>query len=161
MEELMLEYREALKQVKQMREKSTDPGDRAILGSIVGDLQYAIRWMRSGREPGSIRGIERRAAYQREIPFDPLWFQIEEYCQSLYPASGKELPEPRRFEVEEALRSLSPREKEVYELSRGEGFTSEEIGEMLGIKSGTVRTMIRRAEGKIRKQKEGSLILVG
>ncbi|SFS52337.1 Sigma-70, region 4 [Marininema halotolerans] len=48
----------------------------------------------------------------------------------------------------------------MYELSRGEGFTSVEIGEMLAISERAVRKMIQRGEEKIRGAKESNLFLV-
>lgn len=152
---LIQEYRVTLKLVEKARDNAAEPSERAILGSMMRDLQYAIRWMKSGREPGSNRGVERLAVYQRESPYDPMWFEREEYCRRpLYPPV-KELSEPRRFELERILDILSPREKEIYKLSRGEGFTFEEIGEMLGITKGTINKTVSRAEEKIKKVIDG------
>ncbi|WP_281252058.1 sigma factor-like helix-turn-helix DNA-binding protein [Marininema halotolerans] len=62
--------------------------------------------------------------------------------------------------MDKALSSMTVREREVYELSRGEGFTSVEIGEMLAISERAVRKMIQRGEEKIRGAKESNLFLV-
>jgi len=168
-EDLIREYREILKWVRDRKKQYPPRGERTpqemedyrILGSMERDLQYVIRWLKTGRRPDNLRGVERLAAYQREILFDPLWFRTQPFSQPLYPPAEKEIPEPVRYLLDDVLRNLSPREREVYELSRGEGFTSEEIGDMLGITSGAVRTMIRRAEAKIRKQTENGLSCIG
>lgn len=171
MKELVDEYRQSLSLIREARGKYPAAGERdpkqeedyRLLGNMEREMQFILKWLTTGREPGGHRGAERMAAYQREIEHDPLWFQQNErLTRPLYPAAeGKDLPEPARFRIEWAMSTLSPREKEVYRMSRGEGFTSEEIGEMLGIASGAVRTMIHRAEGKIAKEKENSLFLIG
>lgn len=159
MEDLIREYQKTLKWVRDKKKQYPPRGERTpqevedyrILGSMERDLQYVIRWLKTGRQPGTLRGVERLAAYQREVLFDPLWFLTEPFSQPLYSSVEKETPEPIRFRIDNALSTLSPREREVYKLSRGEGFTSKEIGEMLGIHPGAVRKMIQRAEQKIAK----------
>lgn len=171
MDDLIKEYRESLSLIREARGRYPAAGEREqeeeedyrLLGNMERELQFILKWLTTGREPGGHRGAERLAAYQREVPCDPLWFQEEEYLnRPLYlPAEGKDLPEPAHFRLEWAMSTLSSREKEVFKMSRGEGFTSEEIGEMLGIAAGAVRTMIHRAEEKIAKEKESSLFLIG
>lgn len=36
------------------------------LGEMILDTEYRLEWLDTGRRPGNKRGIERRAAYQRE-----------------------------------------------------------------------------------------------
>lgn len=171
MKELIDEYRESLALIREARGGYPAAGERdqqqeedyRTLGNMEREMQFVVKWLTTGREPGGHRGADRLAAYQREIPCDPLWFQEEErLTRPLYlPAEGKDLPEPSQFRLEWAMSTLSSREKEVYRMSRGEGFTSEEIGEMLGITAGTVRKLIQRAEEKITQEKESSLFLIG
>lgn len=170
MDDLINEYRESLSLIREARGRYPAAGEREqeeeedyrLLGNMERELQFILKWLTTGREPGGHRGAERLAAYQREVPCDPLWFQEEERLnRPLYLSAEKELPEPAHFRLEWALCVLSPREKEVYTMSRGERFTSEEIGEMLGISGSTVRTLIERAEKKITQEKENSLFLIG
>jgi len=49
--------------------------DKKIINSWISNLQYSIEWLSTGRRPGATRGIENRAAYEREIPFEPYWIQ--------------------------------------------------------------------------------------
>lgn len=49
--------------------------DRRILNEMVADCERTIEWLGSGRRPGNKRGIERRAAYQREKLMDPVRMQ--------------------------------------------------------------------------------------
>lgn len=170
MDELIKEYRESLGLIRGARGGYPAVGERdphqekdyRILGNMERELQFVIKWLTTGREPGGHRGAERLAAYQREVPFDPLWFQQSEHLnRPLYPPAEKELPLPARRRLKWAMCVLSPREKKVYTMSRGEGFTSEEIGKMLRLHPGTVRKLIQRAEEKISNEKESSLFLIG
>ncbi len=56
--------------------------------------------------------------------------------------------------VREALESLDTVSKEIVLLSVVGGFKSHEIGKILDLPSGTVRTKLRRALGKLRKELE-------
>lgn len=171
MKELIHEYRESLKLIREARKDYPRSGERderqeedyRTLGNMQRELEFVVKWLTTGRDPSGHRGADRLAAYEREWAHDPLWFQEKEHLiRPLYlPAEGKDLPEPARFRLESVMSTLSPREKEVFIMSRGEGFSSEEISKMLGISSGAVRTMIHRAEEKIAKEKENSLFLIG
>jgi hypothetical protein len=48
-----------------MRETANDE-DKKIISRMISDLEFAPKWMRTAREPGNLREIERRVAYQRE-----------------------------------------------------------------------------------------------
>ena len=57
-------------------------------------------------------------------------------------------------EVEKVLRSLSPTERTVFVLRHFEGYTSKEIGQMLGMRSGAIRNAVFRAVKKMRTSLE-------
>ena len=40
----------------------------AHVRAMIRDCDYILEWMETGRRPGNKRGVERLAAYQREIP---------------------------------------------------------------------------------------------
>jgi RNA polymerase sigma-70 factor (ECF subfamily) len=152
MQDLLIEYKESLKQVKKLKEKF--PQNKAernpdedlnygYLSNMETSLTFIIKWLSTGRQPG-IRGVERLDAYRREVLYDPLWFQQERFSQQLI------IPDPRRYKIiEDALSVLSEREKEVYRMSRGEGFSFQEIADILCISRGTICVLIHRAEKKL------------
>ncbi len=57
-----------------------------------------------------------------------------------------------RLCLRRALARLPGRERRVFVLKDIEGFKHEEIGRMLGIPEATVRTLLHRAVGKLRKE---------
>jgi positive control factor len=74
MNNLIKEYKESLKITRKMYDNAVEE-DKKIIAGMISDLEFAIEWLETSRMPGNRRGIERRAAYQREKPFDPLLMQ--------------------------------------------------------------------------------------
>lgn len=56
--------------------------------------------------------------------------------------------------VQKVLRSLSPTERTVFVLRHFEGYTSAEIGQLLGMRSGAARNAVFRAVKKLRASLE-------
>ena len=54
--------------------------------------------------------------------------------------------------VRRALRALRPEEKEVFLLRQNGEMTYQQIGQAIGIPVGTVKTRMRLAVGKLRKE---------
>ncbi|WP_199427077.1 sigma-70 family RNA polymerase sigma factor [Thermaerobacillus caldiproteolyticus] len=158
---LIQQYKESLKVARKMYSNATDE-DKKVIAGMISDLEYAIEWMETGRRPGNRRGIERRAAYQRERSFDPLLMQ--KYFRSSDPVYEWDDHEKEnvitswdRERIEDALSVLTYREREVYLMSRGYCLTYSEIANYLCISSSSVQTMIERAEKKIKKRINESL----
>jgi positive control factor len=161
MESLLWSYKENLLKAKRMAKEASDR-DKSLLNGMIRDLQYAIEWMETGRQPGNKRGIERLAAYQRERPFDPLLMQRffrsqeetyaweEAECESVISSAEQEM-------IEDALSVLTAKEKEVYLMSRGHCLSYSQIANYLCISSSSVQTMLERAEKKIAKRRYDSL----
>lgn len=161
MNDLLQEYKQTLKHTKKLFKHASDE-DKKIIREIISDLEFAIEWMETGRRPGNRRGIERRAAYQREKPFDPLLMQ--KFFRSSEPTYEWDdhqeeslITECDRQRIEDALSVLTKREREVYLMSRGYCLTYSEIANYLCISSSSVQTMIERAEKKIKKRIQESL----
>ncbi|WP_044736602.1 sigma-70 family RNA polymerase sigma factor [Geobacillus kaustophilus] len=161
MDELLREYKQTLKQTKKLLDRATEQ-DKKIIRQMIADLEFVIEWLTTGRYPGHKRGIERRAAYQREKPFDPLLMQ--KFFRSSEPTYEWDDHEEEniitswdRQRIEDALSALTDREREVYLMSRGYCLTYSEIANYLCISSSSVQTMIERAEKKIKKRINESL----
>lgn len=162
MMELLSEYKQSLRLVRKAKSKYPQHKlDRnrkediayGYLSNMETNLNFVIKWLSTGRQPGNIRGVERLDAYQREVLYDPLWFEQGKFCEPVLSIKEEDaLPDPRREKrIEDALSLLTEREREVYKLSRGEGFSFQYIGDMLGISRKTVGTLIDRAERKLQK----------
>lgn len=161
MEELLEQYRESLRLARKLLETASDE-DKKIIRGMISDLEFTIEWLATGRRPENRRGIERRAAYQREKLFDPLLMQ--KYFRSSEPIYEWDDHEREsvitswdRERIEYALSVLTEREREVYLMSRGYCLTYSEIANCLCISSSSVQTMIERAERKIKKRINESL----
>lgn len=75
LQDLIQEYKDTRKSLLSAREQSEDKAERCIISEMISDCEFVIEWLKKGRRPGNIRGIERRAAYQREKLIDPLKLQ--------------------------------------------------------------------------------------
>ncbi|WP_255298967.1 sigma-70 family RNA polymerase sigma factor [Bacillus cereus] len=162
MDELIKEYNLSLNKVKIAKESASEE-EQKILVDMISDLEFALTWMRTGRRENNSRGIERRAAYQRERAFDPLLMQryfrstddnVYEWDNHLQEHT---IGEWEKIQLEDALSVLTEREKEVYLMSRGYCLPYSEIANYLIISRSTVQTMVERAEKKIIRKTNESL----
>jgi RNA polymerase sigma-70 factor (ECF subfamily) len=131
-------------------------GDEALAEDCAQDA-----WMRALRGLPSYRGDAafstwlhriainsalgaRRQVWQREAREAPL----PDTLPSPYPHEAPLL----RIRLERALRALPERMRQVLILHDVEGFTHQEIGELLGVDAGTSKSQLFRARGKMRAQ---------
>lgn len=120
-------------------------------GEMISDAEFVLEWLESGRRPGNRRGIERRAAYQRVWAVDPM--KMQAYIAKTTAGGSVQasrLSDKEIDRIEFALGQLSPREKECYEMIRGNGLSYAEVAEMLDIQRGTVQAFVESAEDKLR-----------
>ncbi|SHF20259.1 RNA polymerase sigma-70 factor, ECF subfamily [Seinonella peptonophila] len=162
MNQLIKEYKNSLEKVRlakkrvQIKETEEQKEQYRLLCSMERDLLWSIQWMETGRRPGNKRGVERLAAYQQEISFDPIWIQNYAYT-STDGMVGSRITQTDRERIDEALSSLSPLEREVYLMSRGRGISYSEIAMMMSVKKGTVQKMLERAEKNLKCSKKKSV----
>ncbi|SDW27525.1 RNA polymerase sigma-70 factor, ECF subfamily [Marininema mesophilum] len=161
MVDLIKEYKETLRRVRRQKDAEEDSSTRKLLGGMIGDLEYAIEWMTTGRRPGNRRGIERRAAYQRERPIDPIHFQRYAMRSAFYKEDVQEIIEWEKWRIEDALSGLTKLGREVYMMKVGQGFTLGQVAGFMGVSKSSVQVMMKRAEQKMARQTETSLFLVG
>ncbi|AYK05307.1 sigma factor-like helix-turn-helix DNA-binding protein [Brevibacillus laterosporus] len=172
MQELLKEYRETRKKLKKAYadlraisvekrglEAVLDDSERCYLSEIISDVEYVIEWLETGRRPESKRGIERRAAYQREKLVDPIRMQAFVFRGTA--GSPANISEWESLQIEDALCVLSVRERECYLLAHGEGFSHSQIAQMLNITVSSVETYIKRSQLKVSKRIMNSLFLAG
>ncbi|MGD8188554.1 sigma factor-like helix-turn-helix DNA-binding protein [Brevibacillus ginsengisoli] len=148
--------------IKSGKAKALSNGDehkteRQIIGEMIGDCEYVIEWLKSGKRPGNKRGIERRAAYEKEKPMDPV--KMQAFVSRSTAGSPANLTDDEMFRLEEALSCLTERERECYILTHGEGFSFEDTAKLLKITKGSVQTYVKRAQAKITEQLQTNLFL--
>ncbi|SFL09551.1 RNA polymerase sigma-70 factor, ECF subfamily [Paenibacillus sp. 1_12] len=153
--ELKQAYRSTHHILIKAKEAAHPPEEQQLIAEMIADVNYAIEWMHTGKCPGNRRGIERRAAYQREKLVDP--FQMQIYMQQYSPVTDKPaaVTELQRIQIEQALAGLSTRERECYELHHGMSYSLSEIAELLGVKKGTVQGYVQTASKKVVQAKQG------
>lgn len=144
-------YKHTRKMLVLARERAGED-DKQTIGGMISDCDYTLEWLQSGRRPGARRGIERRAAYQRERPVDPLVLQAYVGGRSAGGAvQASSVTDEDRRRIEGVLGQLTPRERECYRMALGEGMPYSEIAEILGIQKGTVQYNVERAKEKIQR----------
>ncbi|MEH6944402.1 sigma-70 family RNA polymerase sigma factor [Bacillus sp. JJ722] len=162
MEELLLQYRASLREVRKLMLTANEE-DKKILGSMASDLVYAIEWMRTGKQPGPRRGIERRAAYQKERPCDPILMQryFRTTAEDVYEWDNHQQEDTLsywdRVKLDDALSVLTEREKEIFLMSKGNCLSFSKIADLLEVSKSTVQDTIERADKKITEQINTSL----
>lgn len=130
----------------------------SVLNSMLSDVQLAIDWLRLGHNPGPRRGIHRLSIDQLTIPVDPL--RMQSYAQPAACGSPTTLTDSERFQIDDALSTLSKREKECYVLKHGMCFSLKQIAEELSISKSTVQEYVGNAERKVKDSTENSLFLI-
>ncbi|OCT12793.1 hypothetical protein A8709_32945 [Paenibacillus pectinilyticus] len=113
--------------------------------AMIRDCDYILEWMETGRRPGNKRGVERLAAYQREIPTDIM----EKYANK--PAVVQFHDDREYVHMEYVLSLLTDRERTCYEMNVGGMWTDQEIANTLGLQRRTVREFLDRAQKKVKK----------
>jgi RNA polymerase sigma-70 factor (ECF subfamily) len=168
MRDLKLSYRQtywqlrkALKDAEKLRideagNLTRHPDIDTIKGAM-SDVAFSIAYMHTGRIPGNKRGIERRAAYQREKLVDPM--RMQAYVANSTAGSPSNVTEWQRYQIEDALSRLSPQERECYTLAHGQGFSFSYIGGLMGLSKGAVESYVTRAQKKVSQDLNSSLFL--
>ncbi|AHM65136.1 positive control sigma-like factor [Paenibacillus polymyxa SQR-21] len=151
-----LNYRKSLN-LAQRAYRKANTGDKKVISGMISDCEFVEEWLVTGRRPGNKRGVERLAAYQRERPVDPL--RMQAYVQRNHAGSPANLSEWQLFQIEDALSTLSPRERECYTMAHGQCFSRSQIAEYLGITKDSVTEYVERAAKKVAQAVQESLFL--
>ena len=143
-------------------EKQLLEAEDIIYAGMESDLLFAIDWMKTGKNPGNRRAIERRSVYQNTKPVDPVlmqrYFRSTENCyewdreEKEYAASYSE-----RVHIDDLLSVLTESEREIYLMKKGYALSLNKIADERGIVKSVVSRTLKRAEKKI----EEKLLLVG
>ncbi|PRS41622.1 Fis family transcriptional regulator [Bacillus sp. NMCC4] len=162
MQDLLIEYKRALKDARKryepFREKEDkqlsdqEKHDKKIIASMVSDLEYVVEWLQIGRQPGARRGLDRRSVYQRTILANPEVLEALSYEYTLIQENEREFSERDKKRIDEALSVLTDREKDVFFMHTTQGLSFSEIANMLDVKKGTVQKHMERARTKMSKK---------
>ncbi|KEP24764.1 sigma factor-like helix-turn-helix DNA-binding protein [Bacillus zhangzhouensis] len=154
MKDLIKEYKAALEETKRNLTASTDEGEKKTYRSMIYDLEYAVEWMETEREPGARRDVDRRSYYQRTILAEN---GLLDALSSKY-----HVPQPDPFALNEneldlldyVLSTLTQKEKEIFITVVGHNVSFSRCAALHGIAKGSVQKHIERARKKIAQKVE-------
>jgi len=145
----LIQTKDAKTALKLQTEIDALESEKKVLGEIISDCEFVEEWMVTGRRPGGKRGIERRAAYEREKLMDPT--HMQSFVQPEGCGSPSTIGDTERERIAEALNILSKRERECYTLAHGYCYSFADIAKTLKITKSSVQKFITRAQEKISK----------
>lgn len=121
-----------------------------IIGGMISDLQYAIEWLETAREPGTRRTISNRSRYQRTS----LIAEIEKlsYLVTIEQEKQREATEDEIERITAMLNNLSDKERAAYLAVKGQNLSYAKAGEILGVSKASVQSYVNRAQDKIDNQ---------
>lgn len=156
MQDLITEYEAALIDVKRMRETANEK-DHALLGGMESDLKYALEWMKTGKKPGPVRGIERQAGEYRELSFDPLlmqrYFRSTDSSEYGWDDHYQEdtLGRYDKERLQFALGCLTDKQREIYMMVKGYCFSWQQAADQLGVSKSTIQSALEQSDRRIAK----------
>lgn len=155
-DKLILEYeqsREALHKAKnKLSYSELDKLDRTQINSMINELSDVIKWLKTGRDPFAIRGIDRRSAYQKRVLYDMNLFPSLDIVPDSLKENDRELTNEEKELIADILLVLSPRERQCYLLHYVNQLSFSEIEKELNLSKGTIQSYIERARRKIKKK---------
>lgn len=144
--------RELKKRADQLdRNNPTDMNDLKQINSMIESMTFSLDWMKTGRQPGTYRGVDEKAVYQkRSYENIDLIPDIAEQLES-DDINKKHLFMSREEKVilADILASFSLRERQCYILHVGQGMSWSKIADELGVSKSMVQQSINRARKKI------------
>ena len=154
MRDLINEYKESLRKVRKAKETANEV-DRSILSGMESGLEFAIKWMETGRMPGNHRGVESPHAYHREIPVDPQRFPFERYETPFehhdgYVRTGRLSEDEVEF-FYSSLDALTEKQREVFLMYYQDWMSLEEIAEELEISRQAAHKSLEQARARIQR----------
>lgn len=109
---------------------------------MIGDMNFALNWMRSGRRPGSRRGVDQRGVYKRT--------ELVKAFPGIVP-DVNELTNEEKRKLVDTLMSLSARERQCFLLFVTGGLTYAEIADKLKVSRTSVQKFVERAKSKVQQ----------
>ncbi len=151
-EEYTMGHLELTKRANRLdRENPSDMDDLTQINSMIESMSFSIDWMATGRQPGTYRGADKRAIYQRQyiesmdiIP--DITEQLETDHKHLY------MTKEEKIILADIFASMSLRERQCYVLHEGRGMSMGKIADDIGLKKRTVQQYIERAREKVKER---------
>lgn len=122
--------------------------DETYINSMIDSMTYSMDWMRTGRQPDSYRGVDKRDKYRAKFYDD----------MDILPDINEELRKEReplymsreeRKALLKIIHNFSERERQCYIMYEAERLSMQQIADLLGLSKGTVQMYIKRARQKV------------
>lgn len=159
--ELLYEYKQTFRNTKKLRAElqanaktPKDEEDTKQYDFMISDLRYTIEWIQYGRRPYAKRGYDKRDVYSLLME-NELLSAMGDPLPDKTPEANISSVEAER--IEDALSSLTKKEKDAYVLHHAEQLSYERIAKLMNVKKSTVQGHMERAEKKVKEQIEYSL----
>lgn len=149
-ERLIDEYRQSLRLVRRAIERSHSRVDdraeidRSHLREMEAELVWVLEYLETGHVPDF-----RKGAYRWIVPVDPS--KLRFMVKAVSAATGQADWVALDAGLDRLLSVLTPREREALVLVRGYNCSYREVARYMQVSDGTVSTLVRRAERKIRR----------
>lgn len=135
--------------------KMDDPIKIEIANQIITDMDYSIRWMKTGEQPDVYsKAVETKSAYTRRVLLDMNMFP----CLDFTPKQNRELSDSRKRAVMHVIQNLTERQLVCYLLKNAHMRSLQEIAEELNLAKSTVQEHLDNAEKKIKKISENIIL---
>lgn len=145
---LIQEYSDGRQQLRKLKEQSDDAIEIKQINSMIDSVSFSIDWMITSRQPGTYRGADKRAVYQRQY-FESMDIipdiseQLDINNKKLY------LSREEKMILADIFASLSLRERQCFILYAAQGMSMSKIAEVVGVSKATVQSYITRAKKKV------------
>lgn len=127
--------------------------DAEIYRAEIRDIEFIIKWIRIGGQPNRTRGIENRAAYDREIPVDPYWIQLksDNVQETFITDEYDDVDIDQEKLIKKIISPLSKKEKEIFTMAANH-MSIRQISNMTGIPRSTVYDTLKNSRKKIEEK---------
>lgn len=148
MNDLILEYKKAKRALEKAKSTLQEVTHVSIANEIIADLDYSIRWMKTGKQPDVYsRATEAKSAYSRRVLLNSQLFP----CLDIEPSVQRAISDSRKRAVMQVIQHLTERQLTCYLLHTAHMRSMQEIADELGIAKSTVQEHLEKAEKKIMK----------
>lgn len=153
-DKLIQEYkdgRESLKRVyKSLNKDQYDDVEKIVINSMIADMTYVIKWLETGRDPDSYRGIDKRNVYRLS------YYEDMEIIPDINKELNKEreplyMSQKQRKALINLFKRFSNRERQCFIMYEAEQLSMQQIADKLGISKSTVQSYINRAREKVKE----------
>ena len=154
MKDLLIEYFEARKHTLQLIERCKNEEDLKVLKSIVRDIEFVIKWIETGHNPKDYKGIYTLQSYTIDHQVLEAVIDSNGYVSHEDQEDYEQLINDSTKDYKKLLVKLSQRELETFIMVKCERLKLSQVGELLGMKKGTVQTYLDRATNKLKQSVE-------